>query len=166
MSGDLSHVKGLAELQKFMDQLPAKLERNVMRGALRAGMKPVLEKAQENAPVESGQLRDGLKLGTRHKGGTVMSYVKASGPHGYVARWMEFGVRPHNIAAQKDGWLSFLNVFAKEVQHPGAKPHPFMRPALDARANAAVNAAAAYMKSRLATKHGLDTAHIRLEGDE
>ena len=40
-------VKGLAELQDFLDKLPQKIETNIMRGALRAGAKPVLEAAKK-----------------------------------------------------------------------------------------------------------------------
>ena len=39
---------------------------------------------------------------------------------------------------------------------------PFMRPALDAQANNGVLAAADYIKKRLATKNGLNTADIEL----
>ena len=31
------HIKGGAELNKFLQQLPAKIEQSVLRGALRAG---------------------------------------------------------------------------------------------------------------------------------
>ena len=160
------HVKGLAELQKVMDQLPAKLERNVMRGALRAGMKVIQPVAKANIHSVSGQLAAGLKIGTKARGGTVLSYLRAGGPHGYLAKWVEFGTRAHNISAKKGGWLSFMNVFTKTIAHPGARPKPFLRPALDGQASAAVNAAAAYMRARLASKHGLDTSDVRLEGDE
>ncbi|MCR4331764.1 MAG: hypothetical protein NUV34_03535, partial [Sulfuricaulis sp.] len=64
------------------------------------------------------------------------------------------------------GWLSFMNIFVKEVAHPGTKPHPHMRPALDSQAQNAVVAAAEYMKKRLSDKHGLDTADIVIEGDQ
>jgi len=165
------HVKGLRELQSFLDKLPAKLEANVMRGALRAGaMKELLPEAQANlmqhGAVKSGGLIAGLKVGTRSRGGKVTSYVKAGGPHGYLARWIEYGVRAHNIAAKKSGWLSFMNVFAKEVAHPGIAPRPFLRPALDRSGTAAVNEAARYMRERLATKNGLDTSGVILDGDE
>ncbi len=40
------NVRGLADLQKFLDQLPAKLETNVMRGALMAGLKPIEQDAK------------------------------------------------------------------------------------------------------------------------
>jgi HK97 gp10 family phage protein len=160
------HVTGLAELQKFLDELPPKLERNVMRGALRAGMNVVKPVAQANARKASGLYAAGLKVGTRARGGRVTASLKATGPHGWLGKWIEFGTKPHNIAARKKGWLAFMNIFAREVAHPGARPFPHMRPALDGQAQNAVIAAAEYMKKRMATKWGLDTSHIMIEGDE
>jgi hypothetical protein len=165
------HIKGLSDLQRFLDRLPAKLESNVMRGALRAGsQRELLPEAQANllaaGAVKSGALIAGLKVGTRVRGGTVASYVRASGQHGYVARWIEYGVRPHRIAARNGGLLAFGGVFANEVSHPGFAPRPFLRPALDRSGAAAVIAAAHYMKDRLATKEGLDTADVVLGSDE
>lgn len=158
-------VKGLAELQKFLDQLTPKMEENVMRGALRAGMKEVLPTARANIHNVSGELAIGLKIGTRSRRGTVTASLKAKGPHAHVAKWVEFGTKPHEITA-KDGSLSFGGGFAKSVMHPGAKRKPFLRPALDQKATAAVVATGNYIKNRLKTKHGLDTAHIKIEGDE
>jgi hypothetical protein len=40
-----------------------------------------------------------------------------------------------------------------------------MRPALDGQSSAAVVAAGEYIKKRLATKHGLDTADINIEAE-
>ena len=159
------HVTGLSDLARFLDELPIKLQKNVMRGALRAGMKPVLEDAKAGAAYSSGLLRDGLKIGTKSRGGTVTATVTAKGEHGYVARWVEYGTKPHTIAA-KDHAMFFGGHFVQSVQHPGTKPHPFMRPALDSQATAAVVAAAEYMKQRLSDKHGLDTSDVMIEGDE
>ncbi len=165
MSG-LVNVKGLDQLQAFLDQLPAKLEQNVMRGALRAGMKQaVLPQVKANVPVKTGTLRDGLKLGTSARAGTVTAKITATGKHAFIAPWLEFGVAAHQILAKKGGWLFFGGVFAKAVDHPGIQPRAFMRTALDAQAGAAVVAAAEYMKNRLATKNGLDTADITIEAD-
>jgi len=160
------HVKGLSELQKFLDELTPKIERNVMRGSLRAGMNVVKPVAQADIHSVSGLLAAGLKVGTRARGGRVTASLKATGKHAYLAKWVEFGTSAHNIAAKRGGWLSFMNVFRKEIAHPGAKRRPFMRPALDGQAQNAVIAAAEYMKKRLATKEGLDTSHIMIEGDE
>ena len=160
------HVRGLQELQKFLDELPPKLERNVMRGALRAGMNTVKPVAQAKVHSVSGLLAAGLKVTTRARGGRVTASLKATGKHAFLAKWVEFGTSAHNVAAKLGGWLSFMNIFRKVIRHPGAKPRPFMRPALDAQAQTAVIAAAEYMKNRLATKEGLDTSHIMIEGDE
>lgn len=157
-------VKGLSELNQFLQQLPAKVERNVLRGALRAGAKPVRQEAQARAPVDTGTLRAGIVIkGSRGKPGTVAVKVVATGKHAYIAPWLEYGVAAHQVVAAKGGWLFFGGQYAKAVNHPGIAPRPFMRPALDTQAGAAVVAAAEYMKKRLATKHGLDTQDVEIE---
>jgi HK97 gp10 family phage protein len=164
---EVRHVKGLAELQKFLDELAPKMEKNVMRGGLRAGMKVVLPVARQNIHSVSGKLAAGLKLSTNAKGGTVTASIKARGEHGYIARWVEYGTAAHVIRAAHGKWLRLPDgTFVSEVLHPGAGAHPFMRPALDTQASAAVVAAGEYIKERLADKHGLDTAGIEIEAEE
>lgn len=162
--GDLVHVKGLSELQAFMDQLTPKLQKNVMRGAMRAGMKPVQEDAKTHAAVASGALRDGLKISTSSKGTVVTASLKATGKHAHIAKWIEIGTAAHQISAKDGGALAFGGGVVQHVDHPGARAHPFMRPALDARAQDAVVASAEYIKDRLATKEGLDTSDIAIGG--
>ncbi len=187
------HVSGLPELQKLLDTLPVKIEKNILRGALRAGMKVIQPFAQSNVRSVSGLLANGLKIGTRATAGTVVGKLSAKGPHGYVAMWVEFGTRPHFISvSEKERPINMRlstrrgrlvrvsmttinrairslkiagNFVGPTVFHPGANPHPFMRPALDAQAQKATIAVAEYIKRRLETKHGLDTAHIMIEGD-
>lgn len=165
MSDDVE-ITGLPELYRLMQELPVNYERNIARGALRAGMNVVKPVAQQMARKASGAYAAGFKVGTRARGGVITSNLKPTGPHAFLGKWIEFGTRPHNIAAKKSGWLSFMNIFRKEVAHPGAKPFPHMRPALDSQKQAAVIAVAEYSKNRMATKHGLDTSGIRIEGDE
>lgn len=157
-------VKGLAELNKFLQELPAKVERNVLRGGLRAGAMVVRDAAKEQVPVDSGKLRDGLKVTTGAKGGRVVASVKATGAHAYIAPWLEYGTKAHRITAKGKG-LVIGDVVVRFADHPGINPRPFMRPALDSRAAAAVVAAANYMKRRLATKHGLDTSDLEIEAE-
>lgn len=155
-------VKGLKELNTFLQQLPAKLEQNVLRGALRAGANVVRETAKANVPVDTGTLRDGIKVSTRARRGRVTASIKVTGKHAYVAHWLEYGTAAHRIVAKGKG-MYFGGKIVKSVEHPGARPRPFMRPALDARARDAVVAVAEHMKKRLATKHGLDTASVEIE---
>lgn len=162
MSGAVK-IKGLQQLNKFLQQLPAKVEANVLRGALREGAKPVMEAAKANVPVKTGKLRDGIKSSTRLRKGRVTTSIRVTGKHAYIGKWMEYGVAAHQITAAKGGWLFFGGKYAKAVQHPGLSPRPFMRPALESQATAAVLAAANYMKKRLALKNGLDTSGVELE---
>jgi HK97 gp10 family phage protein len=182
---ELVNVKGLADLQKFLDQLPVKLERNVMRSSMRQGAKLILNDAKARAPVGppsaknrrlyggyAGALRDSIRVGTSGRRGKVTAYIRAGGRNKktgatvFYAHFLEYGTKAHNIAAKVGGWLSFGGVFAKTVEHPGITARPFMRPALDTKGQAAVQAMAADMRAKLAKKHGLDTKHIQLDGDE
>lgn len=160
---DTTHVKGLSSLNKFLQQLPAKLEKNVLRGAMRAGAKVVAPVASANAPNDTGELAAGIKVSTSGKGGRVIGKVKLTGKHAFLGPWLEYGVAAHKITAKDTGWLFFGGLFAKSIDHPGLQPRPFLRPALDSQAGAAVVAAAEYTKKRLATKHGLDTFDVEIE---
>lgn len=161
------HVKGLVELQKLLDTVAPKVERNILRGALRAGMtEAVKPAAQSNIRSASGQLAAGLKVGTRARGGTVTANLKATGPHGFVAKFLEYGTRAHEIKPRRAKSLFVAGLFGMVAQHPGARARPFMRPALDSQAQAAVIVTGEYVKRRLARKEGLDTSHIMVEGDE
>jgi HK97 gp10 family phage protein len=156
-------VKGLSQLDKFMQQLPAKLEQNVLRGGLRAGMKVVLPAVKAGAPKDTGQMAAGFKLRTAARRGQVSASIRAGGPHGHLAHWMEYGTTAHRIVAKDGGWLFLGGSFAKSVEHPGIAPRPFMAPALIANTGPAIVATANYMKQRLATKHGLETADVEIE---
>lgn len=177
-----ARVKGLDDFSRTMDEFPDRLLRNVARGAFRAGMKPVLEQTKQNAPVRTGRLRDSLHITTDAKGTSVMAAVRT---RDYVARFVEFGTRAHMISVREEdrpvNWrrsarlgrvvrvsmttinraaLKIGSWFAKSVRHPGASPRPFLRPALDARAQDALAAAAEYMRNRLATRESFYTSDM------
>jgi len=164
------NVKGLADLQRFLDQLPAKMEANVMRGALRAAAKPIKEEAQSMAkPIKSGALRDSIRVSGRidAHNGKVTASVKAGGKKNgadvFYAHFIEFGTKPHSL---KKGANRDSGKYQDVKHHPGISSRPFMRPALDAQAGAAVEAAGEYIKKRLATKNGFDTSEINIELEE
>lgn len=153
-------VMGLAELELALNQLPDKLAKNVARAALRAGAKPILEEARRLVPVRSGKLRDTLRITTSMKGGTPRAFIKA-GPGGtkkfkkiYYAHMIERGTAKHLIVAARGKMLPIAGG-RKSVNHPGARKQPFMRPAADSQAAAAIDAFAAKLRERL-TKAGID----------
>lgn len=201
---DLVNVKGLSELQRLLDTLPAKIEKNIMRGALRAGLQPIREAAKQNINSVSGLLAASLDarqaVSVNARAGVVTAKLRAGtgfgqsgAPPGNLPIWVEYGTRPHLVKVRPEdrpsrmtrrgrrdfsirtinrmvarGSLQIGGQFVGEsVAHPGAQPRPFMRPALDLNAGAAVVAAGEYVKQRLATKHGLDTSSIDIqEGSE
>lgn len=185
------HVTGLAELNKFLQELPIKVEKNILRGALRAGANVIRDKARSNlaanGSVKTGELQRGLKVSTRSKRGIVIAKVQASSTADNRALWLEYGTREHFISVQesekpintrrgihKGKAVSMTtinrnvlqigaNFVGPTVHHPGARAMPYLRPALDGGAQDAILAAGNYIKDRLATKHGLDTASIEIE---
>ena len=144
------HVSGLSELDKLLKELPAKIEGNIMRGAMRAGAKVFADRAKQMVPVKSGQLRDSIKVSTRSKRGRVSATVRAGGKKAFYAHMVEFGTARHLIKPRKRKSLFFAGIAREVVDHPGASPKPFMRPALDGGQVEAVNAAANYIRKRLA----------------
>lgn len=144
------HVSGLSELDKLLKELPAKVERNILRGAMRAGAKVFADRAKELVPVKSGQLRDSIKVSTRSRRGRVSATVRAGGNKVFYAHMVEFGTARHFIKPRKRKSLFFAGLAREVVDHPGASPKPFMRPALDGGQAEAVNAAADYIRKRLA----------------
>jgi hypothetical protein len=164
-----THVKGLAELNKFLQTVSVKLEKNIMSGALRAGIKPIKQEAQaqlaSHGNVVTGELSKGLKVSTRTRGGVVRSRLRATGKRAFIAHMLEFtGAVPHEIRPKKARSLFIAGLFGTVVQHPGFSAKPFMRPALDARAGQAVVATGEYIKKRL-TKEGLNVAEVVVEAD-
>lgn len=170
-------VKGLKELNKFLQQLPAKVEANIMRGAMRAAANPVMAAAKANAPtgdpsetnkrkynLYNGALRDSIRISSRidRRNKQVKARVivggksKKTGADVFYSHIVEYGARAHSV---NKGGKGFAN-------HPGIQPNPFMRPALDSEAGEAIKAAGEYVKKRLRTKHGINTADIIIEVDE
>lgn len=142
-------VTGLAELNRMLQQLPAKIEGNIMRGALRAGQKILLESAKSNVPIKSGALRDSLKIKTRSKRGVVSATLVAGSKKAYYAHMVEFGTAKHFIKPKKAKSLFFAGLARQVVDHPGATAQPFMRPALDGSSAQAITAVKDYLATRI-----------------
>lgn len=181
-------VKGLASLNEFLQALPVKVERNVLRAALRTGAKVIEADARSRIRSRSGALAADLKSGSRTKGARVIGYVRN---RLFYAPMVERGTRKHFISVDMDARPSRItrrgrrafgigtinrmlargslviggNLVGGQVVHPGSRPYPYLRPALDSRGQDAVVAAAVYMRGRLASKHGLDTAALEFEVD-
>jgi HK97 gp10 family phage protein len=175
--GGTVHVTGLAELQKVLDEFPAAMERNIMRGALRAGANVIAKEARRLVPVNTGQLRDSIRVSVRpFPGGKLVATVKAGGRFKvyasgkaiknaayrtgkagggfdyhtpFYAHFVEFGTARHWIKPKSRKSLFIAGLLKELVDHPGARSKPFMRPAFDGKARAAIEAMADYIRTRL-----------------
>ena len=144
---NLKHVRGARELGQALKAFPTKMQNTVMRGAVRAAAKPVQDEARLQAPKNTGEYAKGIKTKTSVTFDRAVATVRTTGRHGYLANWLEFtGAAPHEVVPKrgKGKVLSLQSVgedvaFAS-VKHPGMKPQPHLRPALDTKSNAALSA--------------------------
>lgn len=84
---------------------------------------------QERAPKKTGAMAASIKV----EFSDPMT-VKVTGSA--VAGYQEFGTRPHVILPKNQPYLVFKTkdgrfVRTKKVNHPGTKPQPFIRPAVN-----------------------------------
>lgn len=159
---DTINISGGRQLAQFLQTLPLKIERNIMRAALRSGARVIANEAKQQVPVQLGDLKKSIRTGSNRTKGGVTAYARAGNKKAYYYRFVEFGTAAHIIKAGKNKQkLVFTakdgkKVEATQVNHPGAVAKPYMRPALDAKANDAVAAVAKKIRERL-TEHGLQT---------
>ena len=137
-------ITGVAELKKNIaklgDEFTKYLEAAVMAGAL-----PVQNAAKEKAPYKTGTLRRSIHMETKSKSPERVEV--AVGTDVVYAAIQEFG---GTITPKRAKMLRFViggqEIFAKRVQIP---PHPYLRPALDEKKNAAIDEMGAALKQIL-----------------
>jgi HK97 gp10 family phage protein len=66
-------------------------------------------------------------------GADVAWRVTAGDNDAFYARMVEFGTQRHIIKARKGGMLNINGRLVSQVDHPGARAKPFMRPAFAAK---------------------------------
>ena len=161
-------VSGLKELDDLLKQLPVKIERNVMGGAMRAGQKVIADAAKsnlrQNGSVDTGELERSVRIRFQRKSekfGWIRAFVMAGNKQAYYSHMVEFGTasyysgkgrtvgKPYEITPKVAGSLFLGGVLRESVTHPGIKPKPFMRPAIDNNSDAAIKAVVEYMQKRI-----------------
>lgn len=161
MMSSYVNIQGGKELAAFLQALPLKVEKNIMRSALRAGAGIIAKEAKQNVPVQNGELRKSIRTGSNAKKGKVEATVKVGSKKVWYSRFVEYGTAPHMIKAGKNKpnlvffGKSGKRVVTQQVAHPGAKAKPFMRPAFDTKGDEAVAAVAKRIRERL-TKENIN----------
>jgi len=161
-----TRIEGLADLHKLLQELPAKVEGNVMRGALRAALAEVLMEAQNEVPVDDGVLINSLRIRFRsrsQKHGVVRMHLTAGDRKAWYAGLIEFGTgqfyagrggrskrKAYEIKPRKrEGALFFGGTVRASVTHPGIRPNPFMRRSFDQAQGRALDTMKRYIATRL-----------------
>ncbi len=169
-------VTGLKDLDAYLSALPKNMQKAAYRSALVAAAAPIRDEARLRAPKESGAMAKAIKTGSARQNpdGTFSVFVRLDGTHSYLGLFHEYGVKPHLIAATGKGEGRVAVKKAAEgrgkvkaramkigddfvggiISHPGHRAQPFMRPALDAKANEAVQAFAGRIRAFLEGKTG------------
>lgn len=170
-------VTGLAELYTALQELPVRIERNITRGALRAGAAVFRDEARANVPKDSGFLRKSIKSESDVRYGKAYGYVRIDRNKGgaFYAHMLEFGTasyyagsgrskrQPYRIPKATIGRKKTANTVSKRLKfntpggfvirnaviHPGIKPTFFMRKAFDRKQKEAMDAFKAYVENRL-----------------
>ena len=85
-------VDGLKQLNKKLKALGPKLEKKVVRQALRAGAKIILADAKRNVPVKSGALKKDVRIKTmKRKKGRVGIIIQTGYGETWYGRLIELG---------------------------------------------------------------------------
>lgn len=101
-----------------------------------AGAEVVLADAKARAP---DYIAENLGKRTTAKRATRVEVSVGPMREKHLARWVEFGTRPHTIQprARKRGRRRALAIpgwgIFRRVRHPGARKQPFLRPAYEAQ---------------------------------
>jgi HK97 gp10 family phage protein len=158
-------IDGLKELYALLQDLPTKVEKNVMRGALRRGQTVFRDAAKALITDRTGALSKSVRIRFKTKSekrGWIRSHLIAGSKDAYYAHIVEFGSasyytgkgktvgKPYTIKGKNGRALLIAGGNpVSSVTHPGARPKPFMRPAFDANNQRAINETAAYIRDRL-----------------
>lgn len=112
-------ITGIKEIDRKLKGIPDKLAKKALRQSMRPAMKEVLKEAQQNAPVDSGDLKKSIKL--------------KAGPRSKKAITLDVAVG--------EGFFKGDTFYAGFVEFGTSKmpAKPFMRPAYDSKGQDAKN---------------------------
>lgn len=160
------YIRGGKELREALETLPKKLEKNIMRSAMRAGAKVIADEAKKN--LDDEWLRKTVKISTNSRNGQVTGKIKTIGKGAYVTRFIEFGTARHLIKPKNKKRLAFRAksgdyVVTGLVSHTGMQGKPFLRPAMDSKSKEALNAIVNKIQSRLINEHSLNVRDVGVD---
>jgi HK97 gp10 family phage protein len=118
-------IAGAQEIIKALEQLAPKVEKKILRQAIRKGLKPLLDEAKDQAPVDTGDLRKSLTI-----------RVAKSQKRGTIA----LEVRPNERKYDGRFYYPAIVEYGRKKARP-MEPNPFMAKAFEGKAEEAKDVA-------------------------
>jgi HK97 gp10 family phage protein len=148
MSSFSVEVKGLAELQATLSRLPGMIQERIGVQAMSAAAKVIQDEMANRAPIRqttADQPAPKKAYGSKKKGdfrfpGNLKRHITRRRVRAASGTMISYEVGPSGAA-----WYGRL----VEMGTKHASAHPFMRPAVDTKANEAINTFAATLDSKL-----------------
>lgn len=148
---EIQNIAGLKELQAALKELPDRIAKNVLRGSVSAGAAVIRKETVNRAPVYSGDVSKGhpppgtLKRAIYQKQISELSSKLTQVFYVGVRKGKKFRVQGKKGDKSQDAY------YAKFVEFGTSKmtARPFMRPAFEAKKEAAVDAIKAYLETRI-----------------
>lgn len=155
MAANLTHIRGAAEMEAVLRELPDYIAKNVLTQALREAAEPILDEARARAPV--GQESKGrVRLRTTKRGKvTVANYGKLK--LSLRIANVPASQTPHSATVVVTTGKAFWGIFV-EFGTRFMRATPFLRPAFESKKMEAL--------SRFGTALGerIEKAAVRLAG--
>lgn len=159
----MATIEGRGRVSRYLRSAPERLARTALRAAARTAVDIIADEAK--LLCRDDEVAAAIKTKVKVGDGVVTGKVLVKGKGDYKARWLEYGTSPHYISvsdAQRQGRSvnrinkqgDFLTLVINgkpvgpSVFHPGARPYPFLRPALDGKQSEAIAAAQARLDRR------------------
>jgi HK97 gp10 family phage protein len=130
------YVQGMSELLRKLRELPKKLENEIIDAALYDGGLPMLDRAKSLVPVDTGKLRDSLKIVTapRRKNSHLVRVGTDAGDYAgetFYGSFIEYG---YKRGARKSHRKMTEAQKAADTR-PAVPAQPYLRPAFDENVN-------------------------------
>lgn len=121
-------IKGIESIEREFKRIGAKAGRKAVLASLKKAAKPIVNQAKANVHVDSGNLKESIGIITVPKRKAHNTIIDV-GPRVIASNNAKNAVGKTD-SIKNDGWYGFLEEF-----YTG---HPFLRPALDSKADEAI----------------------------
>jgi HK97 gp10 family phage protein len=160
--GEVVRIEGLDDLTKALKEVGLSVN-GTIRKSLREGIKVIQEQAEANAKEITNRKATKIEASTHgsREGSKNVTMTLRISVRAFYLGFFESGVQPHEIP-KHGGVVAFEGneglVVVRHVNHPGMAARPWLRPAFDARKDAAVQRVGDYLREAIETKRAANDA--------